>query len=478
MEQGRTLIDKIWDEHVVQRFGPESALLHVDRHFLHDLSGTLGLKELAEHGREVHSPELCFAVSDHTVASTPGRTDESGGLGPQFVRGLRELSQRAGIRLFDLQDPEQGIVHVIGPELGLTLPGTTVVCGDSHTSTHGALGAMAWGIGSTEVEHVLASQTIPARRSKNMRILFEGRLGRGVEAKDLILALIGKLGAAAGSGHAVEYAGQAVRNLSIDERATLCNLSIEWGARMGIVAPDDTTFEYLAGRRYAPRGALWDRAVAKWRSIVTDENASFAREVTLDASEIAPQITWGTSPEQGVDVGGRIPDPAREKDAEKRRSIQEALEYMGLEPGLPIEGLAIDRVFIGSCANSRLSDLRAAARYVRGRKVAASVRAWVVPGSGGVKRAAEDEGLDRVFREAGFEWREPGCSMCVAANGDKVEPGLRCLSTSNRNFVGRQGPGSRTHLASPSTAAASAIAGKVFDVRKWAGGQAPRRAEC
>ncbi len=463
---GRTLFDKIWDAHVVADLGDDTALLHVDRHIMHDLGGGMGLRRIGEMGYRVRNPELTFATPDHAVSSAPGRTADTSPLSAQYMRALREQTRRHGVRLFDLGEDGQGIVHVVGPEMGISLPGTTIVCGDSHTCTHGALGAMAWGIGSSELLHVLATQTIQQRRPKRMRVTFTGTPGEWVRPKDLILHLIGTLGAAAGTGHAVEYAGPAIRALSMEGRLTLCNLSIEMGARFGMIAPDDTTIEYLSGRPFAPKGEVWDKAVAAWRRLPSDPDAVFDREEHVDIGSLAPQITWGTSPQDVVGVDGVIPDPASLPDASRRNAATDALRYMGLEPGRPIAGTPIDRVFIGSCTNSRIEDLRDAARVVRGRRVAAGVTAWVVPGSVRVKQEAESEGLDRVFRDAGFDWREPGCSQCVAANGEVVPPGQRCVSTSNRNFVGRQGPGARTHLASPALAAAAAVAGSIADVRR------------
>jgi 3-isopropylmalate/(R)-2-methylmalate dehydratase large subunit len=466
MTVGRTLIDKIWDLHLVADLGSGQSLLHVDRHLLHDLAGTTAFQEIEEKGYTVPSPELVFASPDHSVSSEPGRDDDTGGRSGQLVRGLRKGCEKWGITLFDLHDDTQGIVHVVGLEQGLTLPGTTVVCGDSHTSTHGAMGALAWGIGSSEVAHVLATQTIVQSKPRQMRICIDGALGRGVTAKDLILYVIGKFGADAGSGHAIEYAGPVIRALAIDARATVCNMSIELGSRMGIIAPDDVTFDYLAGKPYAPKATDWNQALDHWCGLSSDDDAVFDIEFSVNADEIEPQISWGTSPQHVVAIGDTIPDPALATDAGEAQSIAAALEYIGLTPGQALEGVSIDRVFIGSCTNSRLSDLRAAARLVKGRKVAGHVIAWVVPGSQPVKRAAEAEGLDWIFQDAGFQWREPGCSMCVAANGERVEPGARCVSTSNRNFVGRQGPGARTHLASPVMAAAAALAGHIIDVRK------------
>jgi 3-isopropylmalate/(R)-2-methylmalate dehydratase large subunit len=380
--------------------------------------------------------------------------------------GLRDRSAAHGIRFFDLGQDGQGIVHVMAPELGIVLPGVTLICGDSHTCTNGALGALAFGVGSSELTHALATQTLRQRRPKRMRVRIEGRPGHGVGPKDLILHIIGRLGAGAGTGHAVEYAGAAVRAMSIEQRLTLCNLSIEMGAKMGLIAPDETTYAYLAGRRYAPKGAAFDQAVGVWRTLPSDPDAVFDREEIIDAASVAPTITWGTSPEHAIGVDGLIPDPATDPDLDRRAARRTALDYMGLEPGRPIAGTPVDWVFIGSCTNGRLSDLRDAAAIARGRRVANGVTAWVVPGSERVKRDAEAEGLDRVFRDAGFAWREPGCSMCVAANGERVPPGRRSVSTSNRNFVGRQGPGARTHLASPAMAAAAAVTGQITDVRR------------
>ena len=451
-----TLFDKVWDAHVVAELGGGVDLLHVDRHLLHDLGGGKALAEIAGRGLSVRNPELTFATADHVISSAPGRTGGAHDWAQVLVDSLRLETRKAGVRLFDVGDDAQGIVHVISPELGLSQPGTLVVCGDSHTCTNGALGALGFGIGASEIVHVLATQTIEQRKPKTMRARFEGALSKGVYAKDMILALIAKVGMAGGVGHAVEYAGGAVRALGMEARMTLCNLSIELGAKVGMVAPDEATYAYLAGRRFAPRGTLWDAALAWWKTLHSDPGARFDREVELDVVRLAPQITWGTSPEDAIAIDASIP-----------AAKPEALEYMGLAPGRPIAGTRIDRVFIGSCTNSRLSDLRAAAEIARGRRVAPNVEAWVVPGSMGVKRAAEAEGLHELFRDAGFQWREPGCSLCVGANGELVEPEARCVSTSNRNFVGRQGPRARTHLASPATAAACALAGEIADVRSF-----------
>ena len=461
---GRTLLAKIWDQHVIASLGDDTDLLHVDRHLLHDLGGSRGLIDLKSRGLAVHNPELTFATPDHAISTQRNRAGTIK-TGQELLAALRLETAANGIALFDIDQPGQGIVHVIGPELGLSLPGALIVCGDSHTCTHGGLGALAFGIGSSELTHVLATQAIIQRRPKTMRVKFEGRLPFGVTAKDLILALIGHIGAAGGTGYAVEYAGSAIREMPIEGRLTICNLSIELGAKMGMVAPDDKTYDYLRGRRYAPQGEMWQQAVAAWRQLPSDADAVFDREVVIDVEAIVPQVTWGISPEHVIGVDGHIPDPKQIADPARRGAIETALDYMGLTGGAPIVGTPIDWVFIGSCTNSRLSDLRAAAAIVRGRKVAPGVRAWVVPGSETVKRDAVAEGLDKVFTDAGFEWREPGCSMCLAANGETVPAGQRSVSTSNRNFIGRQGPRARTHLASPAMAVAAALSGAIADVR-------------
>lgn len=462
----RTIVEKIWDGHVVADLGGDLDLLHVDRHLVHDLSGPASLGMLAGRGLKVRNPELTFAMPDHTVSTAVGRTDADSKAGQMLLPALREQTHAEGIKLFDLDDGDQGIVHVVGPELGLTLPGVTVLCGDSHTSTHGGIGALGWGIGSSDLTHVLATQTIVQRRPKLMRVTCEGRLGAGVEPKDLVLYLIGTHGADGGVGFAVEFAGPAIASMPVEGRMTLCNLTMEFGAKVGIVAPDDSTFEYLAGRRYAPSGEQWELALAAWRELPSDDDAAFDREITIDAGRVAPQITWGTSPAHTMALDGTVPDPRQELEQAKRLACGKALEYMGLSPGGQLLGLPVQHVFIGSCANSRLSDLQTAARVVRGRHVAEGVRAWVVPGSSGVRREAEALGLDRIFTAAGFEWRESGCSMCLALNDEVVPPGGRCVSTSNRNFVGRQGPGARTHLAGAATAAAAAIEGRIADPRQ------------
>jgi 3-isopropylmalate/(R)-2-methylmalate dehydratase large subunit len=461
---GRTLLAKIWDQHVIARLSEDTDLLHVDRHLLHDLGGSRGLLDLKSRGLNVHNPELTFATPDHAISTAQGRAGTIK-IGQELLAALRAETSATGIQMFDIDQLGQGIVHVIGPELGLSLPGCLIVCGDSHTCTHGGLGALAFGIGSSELTHVLAAQALIQRRPKTMRVKFEGKLPLGVVAKDMILALIGHIGAAGGTGYAVEYAGSAIRDLPIEGRLTICNLSIELGAKMGMVAPDEKTYEYLRGRAYAPQGEMWEQAVNAWRQLPSDPDAVFDEEVVIDVVKIIPQVTWGISPEHVIGVDGHIPDPQAIGDPARRAAVETALDYMGLQPGAPIAGTPVDWVFIGSCTNSRLSDLRAAADVARGRKVAPGVRAWVVPGSETVKREAVAEGLDKLFTDAGFEWREPGCSMCLAANGETVAPGQRSVSTSNRNFVGRQGPRARTHLASPASAAAAAIAGAITDVR-------------
>jgi 3-isopropylmalate/(R)-2-methylmalate dehydratase large subunit len=463
-KSGRTMLAKIWDQHVIARLSEDTDLLHVDRHLLHDLGGSRGLLDIKSRGLSVHNPELTFATPDHAISTAHGRAGTIK-IGQELLAALRAETAASRIKMFDVDEPGQGIVHVIGPELGLSLPGSLIVCGDSHTCTHGGLGALAFGIGSSELAHVLVTQALIQRRPKTMRVSFEGKLPLGVTAKDMILALIGHIGAAGGTGYAVEYAGSAIRDLPIEGRLTICNLSIELGAKMGMVAPDEKAFEFLRGRPYAPEGEMWEMAVTAWRELPSDGDAVFDKEVRIDVTKIIPQVTWGISPEHVIGVDGRIPDPRAIDDPARRAAIETALDYMGLEGGAPIAGTPVDWVFIGSCTNSRLSDLRAAAEIARGRKVAPNVRAWIVPGSENVKRDAVAEGLDKVFIEAGFEWREPGCSMCLAANGETVAPGQRSVSTSNRNFVGRQGPRARTHLASPASAAAAAIAGAIADVR-------------
>jgi 3-isopropylmalate/(R)-2-methylmalate dehydratase large subunit len=455
------MFEKIWSRHVVAEGPGGHALLYVGRHLLHEGS-THAFGRLAQAGRRVRRPDLTFATADHYLLTSPGAVATD----PEIVGMVDALGRHTGehgIVYFGVGDARRGIVHVIGPEQGLTLPGITLVCGDSHTATHGAFGALAFGIGSTEVEHVLATQSLWQKKPRVMRITVEGRLAPGVTAKDVILAIIAKIGAGGGVGHAIEYAGSTIRAMAMDERMTVCNMSIEAGARTGMVAPDETTFAYLQGRPFAPTGEAWAQALAWWKTVPSDPGATFDREVALAASEIAPTVTWGTSPQDALPVTARVPDPAAAGDAARRESMERALAYMGLAPGAPLTDVRVDRVFIGSCTNSRLEDLRAAARVVKGRR--AVVPAWVVPGSGLIKHAAEAEGLDRVFVEAGFEWREAGCSMCVGMNGETAREGERVASTSNRNFEGRQGKGARTHLMSPAMAAAAAVTGRLTDVR-------------
>jgi len=466
MSTPRTLFDKIWQSHLVHRQEDGTCLIYIDRHLVHEVTSPQAFEGLRMAGRKVRRPEASLAVADHNVPTT----DRSEGIKEEESRiqieTLEKNCAEFGIPYFSMDDIRQGIVHIIGPEQGLTQPGMTIVCGDSHTSTHGAFGALAFGIGTSEVEHVLATQTLIMQPSKNMRIAVEGALPTGITAKDLILAIIGKIGTAGGTGHVIEYAGQAIRDLSVEGRMTVCNMSIEAGARAGLIAPDKKTFDYVKGRPMAPKGGAWEQAVAYWRTLPSDAGAKYDREIVLQASEIAPQVTWGTSPQDVLPITGRVPDPAAIADEAKRQAMQRSLDYMGLTPGTPLDQVKIDRVFIGSCTNGRIEDLREVAKVAAGRKVAAHVNAMVVPGSGLVKEQAESEGLDRVLREAGFDWREPGCSMCLAMNPDRLEPGERCASTSNRNFEGRQGRGGRTHLVSPAMAAAAAITGRLTDIRK------------
>ena len=462
-----SLFEKVWRAHVVRSFEGGRELVFVDRHILQETTSAAAFDGLARAGRRVVHPELTLATQDHIVSTAPGRGEESNPGGLPLMRLMRANSSAHGIRHFGVEDPRQGIVHVIGPELGAVLPGTILACGDSHTSTAGGIGALGIGVGTSEVEHVLATQTLLLQRPRTMRVLFEGRLPRGVGAKDMILAAIGRLGIAAARGHAVEYAGPAISALPVEGRLTVCNMSIELGARLGVVAPDDQTFAYLHGRPYAPSGRDWDAAIAEWRGLATEDGARFDREDVIDVADLVPQVTWGTTQEDVIGVDACVPGPGSFSDPDRRRRAEKALAYMGLVPGGRIEGTPIDVVFIGSCTNARLSDLQAAAAVAQGRKVAPGVRALVVPGSAAVKREAEALGLDRVFAGAGFEWRSPGCSMCVSINEDVVPPGARCLATSNRNFEGRQGPGARTHLCSPATAAASAIDGCITDARRF-----------
>ncbi len=462
----QTLYDKLWNEHVVHQEDDGTCLLYIDRHLLHEVTSPQAFEGLRLAGRKPWRVHANLAVADHNVPTIDREQGIQDPVSRLQVETLDANCETFGITEFRMNDRRQGIVHVVGPEQGATLPGMTVVCGDSHTSTHGAFGALAFGIGTSEVEHVLATQTLLAKKMRNMLIRVEGELPLGCTAKDIILHIIGVIGTAGGTGHAIEFAGSTIRALSMEGRMTICNMAIEAGARSGLVAVDDKTIEYFRGRPFAPVGAAWDQAVAYWRTLHSDEGAHFDRVVEIDAREIKPQVTWGTSPEMVVPVDGRVPDPEREKDPVKRSGMERALEYMGLTPNTPITEVRVDRVFIGSCTNSRIEDLRAAAEVVRGKRVAANVKqAMVVPGSGLVKQQAEQEGLDKVFIAAGFEWRLPGCSMCLAMNADRLEPGERCASTSNRNFEGRQGQGGRTHLVSPAMAAAAAVAGHFVDVR-------------
>jgi 3-isopropylmalate/(R)-2-methylmalate dehydratase large subunit len=474
--QPLTLYEKIWNAHVVERRDDGTCLVYIDRHLVHEVTSPQAFEALRVNGRRVRRPDLTLAVPDHNLPTT-ARTDAAGNrlpiADPESAQQLAALEANVaefGIDYFGATAPEQGIVHVVGPEQGFTLPGTTLVCGDSHTSAHGALGALAFGIGTSEVEHVLATQTLLLKQSKTMEIRVDGTLGYGVSAKDVVLAIIGKTGAAGGTGYVVEYTGDVIRGLSVEGRLTVSNMSIEGGARSGLIAPDETTFAYLKGRPMAPQGEQWEKALAWWRTLTTDAGARYDKVVRLEGSDISPSLTWGTSPEDVVPITGTVPDPESFEDPAKRAAAQKSLDYMGLTPGTRMQDIPVENIFIGSCTNSRIEDLRAAAAVVNGRRVADGIRqALIVPGSGLVKRQAEAEGLDRIFTAAGFEWREPGCSMCLAMNPDKVPPGERCASTSNRNFVGRQGPGARTHLVSPAMAAAAAVTGKLTDVRDLMG---------
>lgn len=462
----KTLYDKIWDSHVVHESRTGECLLYIDRHLVQEVSSPQAFQGLRDAGRRVHRPTASLAMPDHAMPTTPDRLEKIDDPEARAqLAALVEYTSEFDVPYIELADRRQGIVHIVGPEQGFTLPGSTLVCGDSHTSTHGAMGALAFGIGTSEIEHVLATQCHIMRKSKTMRVTIDGGLSLGVTAKDLALAVIAKLGTAGGTGHAIEYAGEAIRSLSMEGRMTLCNLTIEAGARSGLVAPDDTTFAYLKGRPYAPSGENWYRAVAYWRSLATDGGAVFDQEITLNGPEIAPRVTWGTSPEDSAAITEAVPSPADYQDPDKRKAVERSLEYMGLTPGVALQDLKVDRVFIGSCTNGRIEDMRAAAAVAKGRKVAEGVGAMIVPGSGLVKKQAEDEGLDQIFLDAGFEWREPGCSMCVGINPDRIEAGERCASTSNRNFEGRQGRGGRTHLVSPAMAVAAAVTGHLADVR-------------
>lgn len=462
----RTLLDNIWDPHVVADLGDGYQLLHVDRHLLHDLGAPMSLRAIQKRKLKVRNPELTFAVADHCVSTASDRDENSTDMSRRLIPILRSRCEAERIRFFDLDADEQGIVHVIGPETGLTLPGVTLVCGDSHTCTHGALGSLAWGIGTSEVNHVLATQCVIERKPEMLRITFDGALDPGVSAKDMILYVIGRHGADMGVGYAVEFAGDTVLALSMEARMTLCNMAIELGSKIGYICPDDTTYQYLKDRSYTPAGDKWELALEHWQSLPTGENARFAKEAHIETKEITPQISWGTSPEHTIGIDDAVPDPRHAPDAATATAWRAALDYIGLTPDQPIKNTPVQRVFIGSCTNSRLSDLQAAAEIAKRGKVAKGVTAWVVPGSQSVKREAESLGLHEIFKQAGFEWRQPGCSQCVATNGEYVAPGERCISTSNRNFVGRQGPGARTHLASPATAALAAITGVISDVRE------------
>jgi 3-isopropylmalate/(R)-2-methylmalate dehydratase large subunit len=465
MAKPRTLFDKIWDAHLVDRQSDGTCLLYVDRHLVHEVTSPQAFAGLRVNGRRVRRPQATIAVADHNVPTTDrsqGITEPESRLQVETLeRNVREF----GIPYFGMGDIRQGIVHIIGPEQGMTQPGMTIVCGDSHTATHGAFGALAFGIGTSEVEHVLATQTLIQQPAKNMLIRVDGDVGFGVTAKDLILGIIGRIGTAGGTGHVIEYAGSAIRKLSMEGRMTVCNMSIEAGARAGLVAPDETTFAYLQGRPHAPKGAGWEQALKFWKTLPSDPGARYDTEIAIDAAKIVPQVTWGTSPQDVLPITGVVPNPAEIADESRRQAMERSLEYMGLTPGTPLMEVPVARVFIGSCTNGRIEDLREAAAVAEGRKVAAGVAAMVVPGSGLVKHQAEEEGLDRIFIAAGFEWREPGCSMCLAMNADKLLPGERCASTSNRNFEGRQGRGGRTHLMSPAMAAAAAVTGRLADVR-------------
>jgi 3-isopropylmalate/(R)-2-methylmalate dehydratase large subunit len=464
----KTLFEKVWEQHVVAEPKGEPTVLYIDLQLLHEVTSPQAFEGLRLAGRKVRRPDRSVATVDHNIPTTiEGRRNITDQIAARQMAALRKNCADFGVELYDVDSPDQGVVHIIGPELGLTKPGMTIVCGDSHTATHGAFGALAFGIGTSEVEHVLATQTLPQSKAKTFRIAVEGELPAGVTAKDIILAIIGKIGTDGATGCVIEYTGSAIRSLSMEGRMTVCNMSIEAGARAGMIAPDATTFAYLKGLRYSPQGAAWDKAVAEWSKLTTDPGAKFDRELVIDAATLEPYVSWGTSPGMVAPITAKVPDPASAATEIERNGFQRALEYMDLKAGTPIEEIAIDRVFIGSCTNGRIEDLRGAARIAAGYKVSSRVSAMVVPGSQAVKKQAEKEGLDRIFREAGFEWREPGCSMCLAMNPDVLEPGERCASTSNRNFEGRQGRGSRTHLVSPEMAAAAAIAGHFVDIRNW-----------
>jgi 3-isopropylmalate/(R)-2-methylmalate dehydratase large subunit len=463
----QTLFDKIWERHVVHQEEGKPAILYIDLHLVHEVTSPQAFEGLRLSQRRVRRPERTILTVDHNIPTWSRALPVTDPISKQQIETLEANAAEFGLKIYSLNSPQQGIVHVIGPELGYTQPGMTIVCGDSHTSTHGAFGALAFGIGTSEVEHVLATQCLQQAKAKSFRITVDGKLPVGVTAKDIILYIIRTIGTDGATGYVIEYAGETIRNLSMEERMTVCNMSIEAGARAGLIAPDETTFAYLQGREYAPQGEAWEKAVADWRTLPTDEGAVFDRELHMDASQLVPQITWGTSPGMVADITGQVPDPEAMPDENSKKAARRALEYMSLTVGTPLAEVTIDRVFIGSCTNSRIEDLRAAAAVAKGRKVAATVNAMVVPGSQAVKQQAEAEGLDRIFTEAGFDWRESGCSMCLAMNPDVLSPGERCASTSNRNFEGRQGAGGRTHLVSPAMAAAAAIAGHFVDVRNF-----------
>lgn len=466
MSRPQTLFDKIWQHHVVHEQEDGTCILYIDRHLIHEVTSPQAFEGLRLAQRTPRQPLAALAVADHNVPTSDRSLGIDDAESRLQVETLERNATEFGIPLFQMRDRRQGIVHIIGPEQGLTQPGMTIVCGDSHTSTHGAFGALAFGIGTSEVEHVLATQTLLAKKPKNMRITVEGTRPIGVTAKDIILAIIGKIGTAGGTGHVIEYAGQAIADLSMEGRMTVCNMSIEAGARAGLIAPDETTFAYLKGRPMAPAEPYWEQAVAYWRSLASDPQAAYDKEVTLNAQDLIPQVTWGTSPQDVVPITGRVPSPSDFDDPNRQRAVERALSYMGLQPGTKLTDIPVDKVFIGSCTNGRIEDLREVARVVEGRKVADGVYAMIVPGSGLVKFQAEQEGLDIIFKQAGFNWREPGCSMCLAMNADRLQAGERCASTSNRNFEGRQGRGGRTHLVSPAMAAAAAVMGKLTDVRE------------
>lgn len=461
----KTLYDKIWEQHQVCDKPDGTSIIYIDKHLIHEVTSPQAFEGLTLTGRKIRRPDTILAVSDHNVPTQNRRMGIADPKSRLQVNMLQENCHQHGIHYIELLDKRQGIVHIVGPEQGFTLPGTTIVCGDSHTSTHGAFGALAFGIGTSEVEHVFATQALVLKKSKNMRVHIEGTIPFGVKAKDIILAVIAKIGTAGGTGHVIEFTGSAIQALSMEERMTVCNMAIEAGARAGLIAPDDVTFNYLQGRPYAPQGKLWNKAMNYWRTLRADSDATYDKEITLEASKLAPYVTWGTSPETALPIDALVPDPLHEEDPVKRDSILRALNYMGLAPGMPLQTIKIDKVFIGSCTNARIEDLRDAARVIQGHKVPAGVYAMVVPGSGLVKEQAELEGLDQIFISSGFDWREPGCSMCLAMNADRLQPGERCASTSNRNFEGRQGRGGRTHLMSPAMAAAAAITGHLTDVR-------------